>query len=124
MFQTKQSAYEDSDEEAVIYNNYAADNDNQMSGWEDVPTNGNFTEYASCDVILSICDSEQKENVDSENSENDEETENAFKKETFQEAVYSLNILKMNFLSHDVDDVLTTLETTDKGLWKFKTKQY
>ena len=60
----KVSAYKDSDEEAVIYNNYTVDNNDQMPGWEDVPSSGNFTECVSCDVKLSTCDSEQKENED------------------------------------------------------------
>ena len=68
------SSYEDSDKGTVIYNNYAVDNDDQMSGWGDVPNNGNFTEYVSCYVELRTCD-KQKENVDTKSSEDDEGTE-------------------------------------------------
>lgn len=111
------SAYEDSDEETVIYD------DDEMPEWEDVPSYGNFTEYVSCDVELSTCDTEQKKNEDSESSEDDEETETEFKKVTFLEAVSSLNTLKSYFLSHEVDDsVITKLENIDKELWKIKTK--
>lgn len=116
------SAYKDSDTETVIYN-YPVDNEDQMPGWEDVPSNGNFTEYVSCDVQLSTCDSDRKENEDSESSEDDEETEIELKRVTFQEAACSLNTLKNFFLSHEVDDVvLTKLEYIDKELWKVKTK--
>ena len=86
------SAYEDSDEETVIYNNYVMVKDHQMPGWEDVPSNGSFTEYVSCDVELSTCNSEQKKNEDSKSSADDEETEIELKKVTFHEAVCSLNI--------------------------------
>ena len=91
------SAYEDSDEETVIYNNYTMDNDDQIPGWEDVPSNGSFTEYVSCDVELSTCNSEQKKNEDSKSSADDEETEIELKKVTFEEAVCSLNILNNFF---------------------------
>ena len=36
-------AYKDSNEETVIYNNYAMNSDEQMHGWEDVTSNRNFT---------------------------------------------------------------------------------
>ena len=90
----KATAYEDSDEETANFNNYAVDNNDQIPGWEDSLSKGNFTEYASCDVKLSTCDSEQKENEESESNEDDKETDIELNKVTFQKTVYSLNTSK------------------------------
>ena len=119
-------AYENNDEDIVIYKNYAMDNDDQIPGWEDISSNGSLTDYVSCDVELCTCESEQKEYADSESSEDDEETEIELKEVTFQEAVCRLNTLKNFILSHEINYVvLTELERTkDKQLLKVKPKNF
>ena len=93
------NANEDNDEETVIYKIYTLDNNDQMHGWEDVLSNGNFTECVSWDAELSTCDSEEKKNEDSESSEDDEEMEIKLKKVTLEEAVCYLNLKKIIFVS-------------------------